>query len=167
MRSALHVDRLLQHVVGRGDHLGAGAVGALRDDQLGELRGNIDVGAFHRFDHQVAGAVGAGLLGQRRARLVGGGERLAILALQLVGVVEGDQRHLRDSPRLTVVVVHDHVAIGLHGDRGERARRYAVLCQSAQQVIRTGILRQAVGTAVGSQVQLNGLLPGAEIGVEL
>jgi hypothetical protein len=62
-----HVYRLLEHVVGCGDHLGICGIGALRDDQFGEFGGDIDIGAFDRLSKEVAGAVGAGGLATMRA----------------------------------------------------------------------------------------------------
>ncbi len=37
-----------------GDHLGVGREGLLRDDQLGELFGDVDVGGFERRARQAA-----------------------------------------------------------------------------------------------------------------
>ena len=46
--SAQHVEEVLNHLVGRGDDAGIGRISLLGDDQLGELVGDIGVGALQR-----------------------------------------------------------------------------------------------------------------------
>src|ERR1041384_2878462 len=46
--SAQHVEDVLHHLIAGGDDAGVGRISLLRDDQLGELVGDIDVGAFQR-----------------------------------------------------------------------------------------------------------------------
>ena len=79
-----HVQQILNHRVGCGDHLRVGRIGLLGDDQLGELVGDVGVGAFQRrADDRAAAAE------QRLAGLVRRLERAAIDALEKVGAVEG------------------------------------------------------------------------------
>ena len=61
--SAQHVQQILNHAVGCGDHFGVRGIGLLGHDQLGELIGNVGVGAFKR-----RAADGAGGTDDRRSR---------------------------------------------------------------------------------------------------
>ena len=135
----------------------------MRDDQLREFRGDVDVGTFDRTDDETAGAVSVDRVGQRIARIGRRGERLSILSLQRIGRVKRDQRHLGNRPCLAVIVVHDNIAVGLRGDPGETAGRYAVLADALEVVSRSGILRDTTGATICSEAECNRLRSFAEI----
>src|SRR5690348_5336798 len=101
----LDVDDFLQHVVRRGDHSGVGGIGALRDDHLRELLGDIDVRALDRARTHRAGTAGARVGDAGGAAVEGLGEGLAVLALQCGRVVELRQRHAEEHRARAVVVV--------------------------------------------------------------
>lgn len=68
---SLHVQQLLQHLVGRGDDLGTGRIGPLGADQIGELGRQVHGRGFQRGGRDVAGpAVARGL--EAEAAAVGG-----------------------------------------------------------------------------------------------
>src|ERR1700712_2802244 len=56
----LHLDEVLQDLVGRGDHLAVGLETALGDDQAGELLGEVDVRHLERSGRERAPASRAG-----------------------------------------------------------------------------------------------------------
>ena len=63
----------MQHLVGGADHLGVHLVGALRGDQVGHFRDDVDVGLFEAAlrDAAVAFGVGEAVLRRARGRRVG------------------------------------------------------------------------------------------------
>ena len=53
---AQHVQEVLNHLVAAGDHPRIGRIGLLRHDQLGELVGDVGIGAFERGAYDIARA---------------------------------------------------------------------------------------------------------------
>ena len=84
---------------------------------------------------QVAGAVGVLLVGERRAGILVAVKAWPFWRCSAFGSLKVMTRHLRDGARLPVVVVGDHVAIGLDGGVGVGARRHPVLRQPLQLVL--------------------------------
>src|SRR5882762_3481555 len=61
--SAFQVHQLLEHLITGGDDARVGLVGALRDDEVGKLAGQIDVGQLQGARLNFPQAVGAGRRG--------------------------------------------------------------------------------------------------------
>ncbi len=79
-RLSQHVQEILHHRVGSGDDLGVRRIGLLRDDQLGELVGDVGVGSLERRSDN-----GAALAVQRLSGSVG---RLEGAAQKLIAARE-------------------------------------------------------------------------------
>ena len=84
----LRIDQRLQHLIGRGDDLGIGLVGPLRDDQIGEFLRDVDGRALERGGGDLTGGAGAGLAQQEGAGVVGLEVDVAGLRREAVGVGE-------------------------------------------------------------------------------
>ena len=157
-------ERFLQHLVGGRDDAGAGRIGLLRHDQLGELLGDVGVGRFERGADDAAAVVE-----HRLARLRGRREHAAIQALELVDGVEVRRHHLRHVELLAVVVGDHDAAVVVDGDRDELARGIAVLVQRRDfgRAVGIGELGEAVGAVLQPHVADGHAVDGeaCEVGV--
>ena len=97
--SAQHVQQILHHRVGSGDHLGVRGIGLLGDDQFGEFVRDVGVGPFQRRADD-----GAGLAVQRLSGSVGHFERTAVDALEEVGAVEPENNSFVELLPVTLII---------------------------------------------------------------
>ena len=137
-----HVQEILNHLVGGGDDAGIGRVGLLGDDQLGELVGDVGVGAFERGADDLARRAIDG-----RARSIGDLEGAAVDALEIVGAIEVRERDLGELERAAVRVAADDAPLVADRDLLQLAGGEAVLLQQVDlhTAVRIGKLRDAAG----------------------
>src|SRR6185437_13812002 len=143
--SANEVIGHLQQVVGRRDDLGIGLVGTLRLDQLGELGGDVDIGAFDARGNDGPGAVLAGCVDRRRAARHGRAEGVAVLRLQAVVVREADERDLKLGLARAVVEIERDEAVRIDVEVAERSGRQAILLRRDEVDVGAGEHRRLLG----------------------
>src|SRR5579885_2695815 len=88
------VHQILGHLVGGGDDARAGLIAALIGDQLGELGGHIDGGAFERGTEDLPAATGLGYADGGSAGGAAGGEVVIADALERIRILDGREGEL-------------------------------------------------------------------------
>src|SRR5580704_5195094 len=116
------LQQALDHLIGSRHDAGVGRVGLLRDDQVAELRGNVDVRRFKRAADDGPGRTEDWVARFRRCRV-----SLAVERLERILTVERRQRNVGQRDSLAVRERTRYLTLGIDRKRLQLTGGRAVL----------------------------------------